>query len=321
MLSRPWHTSKVRARFKPWLLAVGMVAICLGVLGGLYWYRARVEWTPANMTSYLPRVNATVAYLDLEKMRDAGLLELITGSKALEELDYRQFVDATGFEYRNDLDRIAIAFQGDNRFVMARGKFDWKKINQYLVHSGGTCHNSTCNYQNSQVLGHSISYIPIRATVMGLYSGSTEWGVNDLTPRRLDSPLGKFSDAPFWVSVPASAWATTKDLPAGTKAFASVFAEAERVLFSVDADGSKNLKLYADVSCASPEAAAKLNARLVEATDLLRKMMARERQTPNAKDLSGLLAGGEFKTDGSDVRATWPLSRAFIEALASGSVN
>jgi hypothetical protein len=61
-------------------MAIALVAFCLLVLGGLYWYRARVEWTPANMASYLPRVNATVAYIDLEKLRDAGLLELVAGS-------------------------------------------------------------------------------------------------------------------------------------------------------------------------------------------------------------------------------------------------
>ena len=300
---------------------IGLVAICGCVLGGLYWYRARVEWTPANMASYLPRVNTTIAYVDFEKLRDSGLLDLIIGSKALEELDYRQFVDATGFEYRTDLDRVVIAFQGDNRYAVARGKFDWRKINQYLLNLKGSCHNTTCNYQNSQVLGHSISYFPIRPSVMGLYSGSTDWGVYELTPRRADSPSGVIPDGPLWVSVPASAWTSARDLPAGTKAFASVFAEAERVVFSVNASNARNLKLYADVTCATPDAAAKLMARLVEATGLLRKMMARENEVPNPKDLSGLLAGGEFKTESSSVKAAWPLERAFIEALASGSVN
>ena len=281
-----------------------------------------MEWTPANMASYLPRVNTTIAYVDFEKLRDSGLLDSLAGSKAMEELDYRQFVDATGFDYRTDLDRIAIAFQGDNRFVVARGKFDWKKINQYNLSVGGTCHNSVCNYQNSQVIGHSVSYLPIRASVMGLYSGSTELGVYDLSPRRFDGPDGGgFPDAPFWVAVPASAWTSTKDLPAGAKAFVSVFAEAERVMFSVNAADPKDLKLQASVLCATPDAASRLNARLVEATDLLRKMMAREHETPNAKDLSGLLAGGVFKIEGSSVQAAWPLHKAFIEALASGSVN
>ena len=295
--------------------------MCVSVLAGLYWYRARMEWTPVNMASYLPRVNATVAYIDVEKLRDGGLLELIVGSKALEELDYRKFVDETGFDYRNDLDRIVIAFQGDNRFVVARGKYDWKKINQYLLNAGGTCHNGACNYQDAHVIGHSISYLPVRPTVMSLYSGSTAWGVYDLTPRRLDGPAAAFPDAPVWVSVPASAWTSNRDLPAGAKAFASVFAEAERVVFSVNADPSKSIKLYADVSCANPDAAAKINTRLTEATDLLRKMMAREHETPSTRDLSGLLAGGEFRVDGSSVKATWPLQRAFIESLVSGTVN
>lgn len=279
-----------------------------------------MEWTPANLTSYLPRVNTTIAYLDLEKLKEAGLLDLIAGSKAMEELDYRKFVDATGFDYRTDLDRVAIAFQGDNRFVVARGKFEWKKFNEYLQSVGGKCHNTVCNYQNTQLLGHSISYMPIRASVIGLYSGSTEMGVFDLSQRRLDDRVKEIPDAPFWVSVAASQWITNKELPAGSKAFASVFGEAERVVFSVDGESGK-LKLRAEVYCATADAALKLNARLMEATDLLRKMMARENEKPSTKDLSGLLAGGEFKTAGQKVEAVWPLDRAFIEALTSGSVN
>ena len=273
------------------------------------------------MSSYLPRVNTTVAYLDLEKLRQTGLFDLIAGSKAIEELDYRKFVDATGFEYRTDLDRIAIAFQGDNRYVVARGKFDWRKINDYLINAGGTCHNSVCNYMSTQITGHSLSYMPIRTSVIGLYTGSTELGVYDLSPRRLDDLGQVLPDAPLWVMVPASVWSAARDLPAGGKAFASVFAEAERVVFSVNADQAGKLKLSADVDCANAESAAKLQERLVEATDLLKKMMARENEKPSTKDLSGLLAGGRFVVEKNSVRATWPLERAFIEALASGSVN
>ena len=131
----------------------------------------------------------------------------------------------------------------------------------------------------------------------------------------------KIPDVPVWISVPASQWSSAKDLPAGTKAFASVFAEAERVLFSIDADSSKSLKLYADVTCATPDAATKLQGRLAEATDMLRKMMTRENEKPNARDLSGLLSGGTFQIESQHVKAVWPLQKAFIEALASGSVN
>ncbi|HEY3738901.1 MAG TPA: hypothetical protein VGL53_03605 [Bryobacteraceae bacterium] len=273
------------------------------------------------MASYLPRVNATVAYVDFDKLRDAGMFDLIAGSKSLEELDYRQFVDASGFDYRSDLGAVVIAFQGDNRFVVARGKFDWRKINDYLTHLGGTCHNTYCNYQSHEALGRSVSYFPIRPSVMGLYSGTAEWGVYELAQRHVDDRSGTFPDAPVWISVPASAWSTPKDLPPGGKAFASVFAEAERVVFTINADASKNLHLYADVDCGNPDNAVKINGRLAEATGLLRKMLAREHETPNPGDLSGLLVGGEFRIEGTHVKASWPLQRAFVEALVSGGVN
>ena len=51
-----------------------------------------------------------MVYIDTGLLRQSGLLELVAGSKAVEEPDYRKFVDQTGFDYRRDLDAVAAAF-------------------------------------------------------------------------------------------------------------------------------------------------------------------------------------------------------------------
>ena len=52
----------------------------------------------------LPADRATLVYIDTDALRKSGLLDLLAGSKAAEEADYRKFVEQTGFDYRTDLD-------------------------------------------------------------------------------------------------------------------------------------------------------------------------------------------------------------------------
>ena len=54
---------------------------------------------------------------------------------------------------------------------------------------------------------------------------------------------------------------------------------------------------------------------LYKATVLLKQLIARERQAPNPRDLSGVLAGGTFRADGSRVLGYWPIERGFLEEL------
>lgn len=273
------------------------------------------------MASYLPTKDAVIVYIDVDKLRRAGLLEVFAGSKSVEDVEYRKFIEDTGFDYRVDLDRVAISFQPNQRSAIARGKYDWRKINQYLAASGGVCHNMVCDVKPDPLLQRWVSYYPVRPDVLALYSGPAEQGALLVGAAR--GPIGQWPDAPVWISVPTSVWARAEDLPAGTKTFVSVFAEAQKVVFSANGapGAASELKLFADIACADEVGAGKLEARLLEATDLLKKMMAREEKTPNPGDLSGLLTGGEFRREGALVKATWPLHRAFLTQLAEGSVK
>jgi hypothetical protein len=47
-------------------------------------------------------------------------------------------------------------------------------------------------------------------------------------------------------------------------------------------------------------------------------MIARERQTPNPSDLSGVLTSGVFRQEGTRVHGSWPLGPAFLENLLDG---
>jgi hypothetical protein len=49
-------------------------------------------------------------------------------------------------------------------------------------------------------------------------------------------------------------------------------------------------------------------------------LIAWEHQPPNPRDLSGVLVAGKFERLGARVLGRWPLARAFLEKLASGSL-
>jgi hypothetical protein len=52
---------------------------------------------------------------------------------------------------------------------------------------------------------------------------------------------------------------------------------------------------------------------------MLREMIAREHQTPNPGDLSGVLTSGTFNHLGTRVLGSWPLEKGFVEGLLGGS--
>jgi hypothetical protein len=72
------------------------------------------------------------------------------------------------------------------------------------------------------------------------------------------------------------------------------------------------------VRCRTSEDAAELSAQLTRLTTLLRQTFSTAHQSPNPADLTGILASGSFRHDGSRVSGYWPIERAFVENLLGG---
>jgi hypothetical protein len=53
---------------------------------------------------------------------------------------------------------------------------------------------------------------------------------------------------------------------------------------------------------------------------MLRDMIAREHQSPNPHDLSGVLTSGVFNHVGTRVLGTWPIERSFVQGLLEGGL-
>jgi hypothetical protein len=307
----------VLRRFRPWQLAVVVVALCVAAVAVARWWRVSSPYDAARLISVLPTERATVVYLDTGELRRSGMLELLAGSKTVEEPDYRKFVDETGFDYRSDLDAVAASFEENRVYATLRGRFSWKQLTAYAESQGGECHYSVCTMPGSSV-ERNISFYPLKSDVLALAVSTDARAVSSIgTGGKPQVPVPR---DPFWISVPAAVFNRPEAFPAGTRAFLSPLAHAEKITFAAGPQGDR-LQLRLEVACATPEAAADLVKQFSGMTGLLKSMIAREHMTPNPRDLSGVLVAGTFEQRQSTVIGTWPVERGFVEALAAGQIQ
>ncbi len=106
------------------------------------WRSNDAQLVRAQMLNLLPADSSAVVFLDLEQFRGtpflAQLLQWAPQRPAEEE--YKQFVQASGFDYERDLERVAISLSkkvdGDSVFGIADGRFDRNKMEAYAARNG-----------------------------------------------------------------------------------------------------------------------------------------------------------------------------------------
>jgi hypothetical protein len=269
------------------------------------------------MLACLPRTGAVAVYLDVEGLRRSGVLDLIAGSKATEDLEYQKFVEGTGFDYRRDLEALAGSFSGRNSHLVLRGAFDWKRLGAYAAAQGGKCNNTVCRVPVTN--GRFLSYYPLRSNAMAISISNDEWAALDIS-QRSSLEGAAVPDQPIWLSVTGSSLRDVSSLPTGAQSFVSPLESADSIVVSIGPSDNR-LQVNLKVECASDAAATELVTKLQGATEMLRKLLERDNMKPNPRDLSGILVAGVFHREGNRVVGGWPMQRDFIEALASGSVN
>ena len=286
--------------------------LCASAVFGIYWLRVRGSLDPSEMISYLPTRNAVVAYIDFDAIRRTGILQMVAGSKAAEELEYQQFVDQTLFDYRQDLDAAALAFKDDQVFLVLRGRFHWKNIMDYVVHQGGACHNGFCIVDGSRP-HRRISFYAIRPNLMAMSSGRDDYGASQVTRKSGTLELAP-SDQPVWVFVPAAAVRSAGALPDAIKPYAYALRNADEVTFSIG-PREDHLELSLQVFCKDAVSASALLVDLESTTNALRKMIEREQKAPAPGELTGVLVSGAFSRNDRRVYGEWPIPRAFVQAI------
>jgi hypothetical protein len=293
---------------------VGVAAVCGASVWGVAWYRSR-SLTTAALLRRMPAEDALVAYIDFSALRRGGILELLDGSKAGEDPEYQSFVRQTQFDYQQDLDAALVAFAPTGRFLLLKGRFDWKRLHAYVESQHGKCLNGFCSMTGSTP-ERRISFFPVRSDLMALAvspDGSAALRMQDA----VSGPDPQVPAAPVWLSIPTSVLKSGDSLPAGTRVFASGMERAETVTLAFAPEGH-GLAARLDVRCREERDAADLASQLTHTTSLLRETMAGEHRKPNPADLSGVLTAGAFRNEGRRVLGYWPIERAFVQNVLGG---
>jgi hypothetical protein len=125
-------------RNRRFIAAIVVVALSLTVLLGYrHWASRDSEASRAELLSLLPQNGNTAVFLDLSQLRSSPFLArlLALAPPQAPDSDYAQFLEATGFNYERDLDRLAISMDRQSQsllvFAVAEGHFDRKKIENY----------------------------------------------------------------------------------------------------------------------------------------------------------------------------------------------
>jgi hypothetical protein len=69
------------------------------------------------------------------------------------------------------------------------------------------------------------------------------------------------------------------------------------------------------VRCGSVVDAVEIASKLMQITNVLRRMIESEEKKPNPADLSGMLTSGSFHNEGTRVLGTWPIPKALFDTL------
>jgi hypothetical protein len=297
------------------------IAAVLGVALGIWGYRFYSRpYDAVRLVQCLPQDRSLHAYLNVGLLRSAGILELLAGSQASEEADYKKFVEQTGFDYRTDLDAVAAGFRDGDEYFAVQGRFKWNRLADYAQSHQGKCENETCSMPASQA-GKTISFALLRRDVLALAVARDPQASRVIFPGFWKDPP-KIPAAAIWISAPPYVFADAKTLPAGLSPFRTQLAQARGTVFTLGpTPDQKTFDLRMTVDCTTADDAVKMATQFSNVTELLKKMLDRDKLKPTAGDLSGVLVAGHFEAQKDQVTGTWPIERKFIESLVSGKVE
>ncbi len=267
----------------------------------LKWSGARRFSDPRTLLSRFPVEDAIVLNIDFSAIRLAGLLP---DSKAPLEPEYKQFLDGSGFDYRHDLDSVTATISNSGNFFIARGRFNWPKLQDYASKQGGSCYQDLCRMPGSRP-ERRISFLPLRDDVIALAVSTDDLAANRLT-KPGDPLTAELPNAPAWLIVPGSALHDPNAFPPGLRLMLSALTNADRLVLTAGLSGTTM-----EATCRTKEDAHILASQLRVAMATLKEA--------DQDQLAKALSSGTFEDTGTTkVTGQWPFSKALLADLTSG---
>ncbi len=303
----------VNYKQRTWLLVALLGLFCGAAIWGIAFLRSEALRTPQARLKRLPTRDAIVVFIDFEALRRAGLVDLLNDSPGVEEPDYQEFVSKTDFNYLRDLDSAIAAFAPDGKFFVVSGRFDWSRLRSYAKEQKGDCRNAVC-WMTGSAPDRQISFFPLQSSLMALAVSRDSQAVSRLQDESADRRPIEIPAQPVWMSIPPAVIRDRAALPEGTRMFTRGLENAADILLTIGPKG-QDFELGLRVGCRSEQEAGALTEDFGRTTSTLRRMISRENQQPNPRDLSGVLTAGRFRQAGKQMIGTWPIQRIFLREL------
>lgn len=296
---------------------MGALAAVALLLFAIHSFRHRFVREDQDILGLLPGGDVTTFFADVSALRNAGMLQLLSGSNAAGDAEYKQFIRETQFDYARDLDAVAGIATSQHILFIARGRFDWNKLRQYAGAHGGNCRREICSVPSSSP-GRWVSFLPIQPDVMAIGLSQDDSAAEELRPDRPRPAQPLPSTRPIWVKMSRSMLQNPMSLPAGVRIFAVSLQSAYPVILSIgrapEAEGAV-FNVEMDAQCPTVATAESTRNQLEIQTKMLGLELTREHQKPNPADLTGLLTGGAFQVIEKRVVGTWPVHKELLNAL------
>ena len=247
------------------------------VLGTLYIFNPGAP--PATMLACLPPGDGAVLYVDVSALRKTGLLDQIAGQPGAEDPEYKRFVEASGFDYRRDLDAAMVELRSGTAYMVLKGRFDRARLAEYTGSNGGHCAGEFCSLPGSQP-ERKISFQPIDRRLLALAAGADPMAAASIK-KGASVPAFEAPSAPVWLHLPGSAFHAEPELPPGISAFLEALEGAHEALLRVEMSGG-GFEIVLAAPCASSEKAKTIADRLSRATGTLKELVARSGKSPES---------------------------------------
>ena len=152
-------------RIRIWLATLAVFVLAVGIGLAVHFFSgADSNSARESALALLPSDTNTAVFVEFTQLRNSPFIAALRDwAPQPQQLDaeYAKFLNATGFDYERDLDRIAIATvkRGPQNifFAVGDGRFDRKKINTYVSQFG----------THDKVGGQEIFTVPVGAAPAG----------------------------------------------------------------------------------------------------------------------------------------------------------
>ncbi len=305
----------MRRRTTLWIVVAILALAAAAILSVIDVQRHRFVRSSIDLVKQLPPGDFTKFYADLDALRKAGLLHLLTGVNPIQEKDYQEFVRQTQFDYTRDLDAIAGASDGEQLFFLIRGRFEWNKFKRYVLARGGTCRSRSCAVPTSKS-GFWANLVLVQPGVAGL-AISANSAAADTLRREVPQTDAAPPSNPIWVSVSKTLLTKPEALPLPMRILAISLQSADSVVLSLGPATNKQAAFTIDLDARFPmePSAETARAQLEIQTRMLKLGLERAHRAPDPSDLTGLLTAGTFLRVRNQVTGRWPVRRELLKTL------